>query len=110
MSNSSAPGYLNISWRHLKILLQEDEFINAIKMLFNDILDEGDWPKEFKIANTVVIPKSKQEDYSKPKNFQPIALLDCVGKLLSKILAAHMQDEALKYDLLHPLQFGGIKQ
>ncbi|KAF8624364.1 hypothetical protein AX15_005918 [Amanita polypyramis BW_CC] len=109
MSNSSAPGYSNISWRHLKILLREDEFINAIKTLFNDILNEGDWPKEFKIVNTVVIPKPKREDYLKPKNFQPIALLDCVGKLLSKVLAVHMQDEALKYDLLHPLQFGGIK-
>ncbi|KAF8621218.1 hypothetical protein AX15_007959 [Amanita polypyramis BW_CC] len=58
-SNSLAPGYSNISWRHLKILLQENEFINAVKTLFNNILDEGDWPKEFKIANTVVIPKPK---------------------------------------------------
>ncbi|KAF8622379.1 hypothetical protein AX15_007063 [Amanita polypyramis BW_CC] len=73
-------------------------------------MEEGDWPKEFKIANMVVIPKPKQEDYLKPKNFRPIALLDCVGKLLSKVLAVHLQDEALKYDLLHLLQFGGIKQ
>ncbi|KAF8622542.1 hypothetical protein AX15_006934 [Amanita polypyramis BW_CC] len=61
-TNSSAPGYSNISWKHLKILLQEDEFLNAITVLFNDILNEGQWPKEFKIANTVVIPKPKWED------------------------------------------------
>ncbi|KAF8624372.1 hypothetical protein AX15_005910 [Amanita polypyramis BW_CC] len=73
-------------------------------------MKEGEWPKEFKIANTVVIPKPKHNDYLKPKNFQPIALLDCVGKLLSKILVARLQDEALKFDLLHLLQFGGIKQ
>ncbi|KAF8623006.1 hypothetical protein AX15_006572 [Amanita polypyramis BW_CC] len=108
--NSSAPGYLNISWSHLKILLRETEFLTTLTMLFNDIMDEGDWPKEFKIANMVVIPKPKCDDYSKPKNFHPITLLDCIGKLLSKVLAAQLQDEALKYDLLHPLQFGGIKQ
>ncbi|KAF8628638.1 hypothetical protein AX15_003772 [Amanita polypyramis BW_CC] len=109
-TNTSAPGYSNISWKHLKMLLRDDEFLTAITTLFNDILDEGQWPSEFKIANTVVIPKPKREDYSKPKIFRPIALLDCVGKLLSKVLASRLQDEALKYDLLHPLQFGGIKQ
>ncbi|KAF8624441.1 hypothetical protein AX15_005872 [Amanita polypyramis BW_CC] len=108
--NTSAPGYSNIMWRHLKILLQEEEFIHMITTFYNNILNEGAWPKEFKIANTVVIPKPKRDDYLKPKNFRPIVLLDCVGKLLSKILAARLQDEALKYDLLHPLQFGGIKQ
>ncbi|KAF8622873.1 hypothetical protein AX15_006683 [Amanita polypyramis BW_CC] len=109
-TNTSAPGYSNISWRHLKILLRDAEFITAITTLFNNILDEGLWPREFKIANTVVIPKLKRDDYSKPKNFRPIALLDCIGKLLSKVLATRLQDEALKHDLLHPLQFGGIKQ
>ncbi|KAF8622194.1 hypothetical protein AX15_007303 [Amanita polypyramis BW_CC] len=109
-SNSSAPGYSNITWRHLKILLREDEFLLPITTLFNNILSEGRWPSEFKIANTVVIPKPKREDYTKPKSFRPIALLDCIGKLLSKVLAARLQDEALKFDLLHPLQFGGIKQ
>ncbi|KAF8621425.1 hypothetical protein AX15_007805, partial [Amanita polypyramis BW_CC] len=83
-SNNSALGYSNISWCHLKILLKDAEFILAITTLYNDILRESVWPNEFKIANTVVIPKPKRDDYSKPKNFQPIALLDCVGKLLSK--------------------------
>ncbi|KAF8624012.1 hypothetical protein AX15_006087 [Amanita polypyramis BW_CC] len=109
-SNNSAPGYSSLSWRNLKLLLKDSTFITAITMLYNDILKEGVWPTEFKIANTVVIPKPKRIDYLKPKNFRPIALLDCVGKLLSKVLAARLQDESMKYDLLHPLQFGGIKQ
>ncbi|KAF8627909.1 hypothetical protein AX15_004186 [Amanita polypyramis BW_CC] len=109
-SNSSALGYLNLTWHHLKFLLRENDFLLAITTLFNDILREGVWPKEFKIANMVVIPKPKRQDYMIPKIFRPIALLNCVGKLLSKILAARLQDELIKYNLLHPLQFGGIKQ
>ncbi|KAF8622298.1 hypothetical protein AX15_007133 [Amanita polypyramis BW_CC] len=50
--NNSALGYSNISWRHLKFLLREAEFILTITTLFNDILNEGKWPREFKIANT----------------------------------------------------------
>ncbi|KAF8625266.1 hypothetical protein AX15_005476 [Amanita polypyramis BW_CC] len=87
-SNSSVPGYSNITWCHIKILLREEEFLLAVTTLFNDILTEGQWLSEFKIANTVVILKPKREDYTKLKNFRPIALLDCIGKLLSKILAA----------------------
>ncbi|KAF8621249.1 hypothetical protein AX15_007935 [Amanita polypyramis BW_CC] len=104
-SNSSVPGYSNLTWRHLKFLLRENNFLLAITTLFNDILTEGVWPKEFKIANTVVILKPKRQDYTVPKNFRPIALLDCVGKLLSKILATRLQDKSIKFDLLHPLQF-----
>ncbi|KAF8626748.1 hypothetical protein AX15_004711 [Amanita polypyramis BW_CC] len=54
--------------------------------------------------------ESDSSDYTKPKNFRPIASLDCIGKLLLKILASCLQDESIKYDLLHPLWFGGIKQ
>ncbi|KAF8628119.1 hypothetical protein AX15_004075 [Amanita polypyramis BW_CC] len=81
-SNTFAPGYTHITSRHLKVLLQDKAFLQAIIELFNDILTEGVWPNEFKIANTVAIPKPKRDDYTKLKNFRPIALLDCIGKLL----------------------------
>ncbi|KAF8627241.1 hypothetical protein AX15_004460 [Amanita polypyramis BW_CC] len=58
-TNSSAPGYLQIPWQHIKILLKDTEFLFAITTFFNDILQEGVWPVEFKIVNTVVIPKPK---------------------------------------------------
>ena len=38
----------------------------------------------------------------------PISLLNTLGKLLTKIIAARMQFDCLKYDILHPGQCGGV--
>ena len=37
-------------------------------------------------------------------------LLNCVGKLLEKIIARRMQFEAQKFGIMHPCQFGGTIQ
>ncbi|KAF8626424.1 hypothetical protein AX15_004886 [Amanita polypyramis BW_CC] len=79
-------------------------------VLFNDIITSGIWPGEFKIADMVVMPKPNKLHYETPKDFRPIALLDCVGKLISKISAERLQEDTVKHDLLHTLQFGGVKQ
>jgi len=41
------------------------------------------------------------------KNFRPISLLECLGKLLEKIAAKIIYSEMAKYTLVHTTQFGG---
>ncbi len=77
--------------------------------MFNAIMQQGTWPNPFKESNTVVIPKPKRADYSIPKSFRPIALLNCLAKLFTKCLTRRLQDEGRRHQIFHPLQFGGMQ-
>jgi hypothetical protein len=48
--------------------------------------------------------------YDTPKSFRPIVLLNTMGKLLEKMLANRLQFEAAEHGVLHPNQFGGVRQ
>jgi ribonuclease HI len=61
-------------------------------------------------ATTVIIPKPGKPDYSVPKAYRPIALLNCLGKTLEKLMATRLSYYAEKHGLLHCDQFGGRKQ
>ena len=62
------------------------------------------WP--WKEAIVCVIPKPNQADYTLAKNFRPISLLECLGKLLEKVAKIIYGDMA-KYGLVPTTQFGG---
>jgi hypothetical protein len=55
----------------------------------------------------VVIPKPNKPDYSNPKAYQPIALLNCLGKVLEKLMASRLSGVVETHDLLHTDQIGG---
>ncbi|KAF8700500.1 hypothetical protein AX14_000767 [Amanita brunnescens Koide BX004] len=107
--NASAPGPDHVTWRHIKIALCFPETDNALTDLFNKICQAGTWPTHFKDSISVIIPKPNKPDYTIPKAYRPIALLNTLGKLLTKILANRLQHDAAEFGLLHRDQFGGIK-
>jgi len=109
-SNSSAPGNDHITWRLLKRVLSSYDVTKALTKLYNRIMDESFWPAQLKEAESVVIPKPNKNDYSTPKAYRPIALLNTIGKLLTKVLASRLQYDAIKHNLLHPGQFGGVQK
>ena len=86
-SNASAPGPSHLSWEHMKLFLKDDAFRSFFLQLANDIVTVGTWPSAFKQSTTVIIPKPCKDDYSKAKSYRPIALLECPGKLISKLIA-----------------------
>ena len=73
-------------------------------------MTSGIWPQEFKEAISVIILKPKKDDYSVPKAYRPIALLNTLGKLLTKIIANRLQFDSIANNLLHAGQFGGIQK
>ncbi|KAF8686199.1 hypothetical protein AX14_003859 [Amanita brunnescens Koide BX004] len=109
-ANSSAPGPDHITWRHLKRALSIPDTDAALARLFNNICREGTWPSYFKDSQSVIIPKPNKPDYSVPKAYRPIALLNTLGKLLTKILANRLQHDVAEFGLLHRDQFGGIQK
>ena len=106
-SNLSAPGPVHISWEHLKLFLKDDAFRAFFLQLANDIVKSGVWPDIFKMSTTVIIPKPKKDDYTKAKSYHPIALLECPGKLISKLITNCLQSDISIFEIAHPLQFGG---
>ncbi|KAF8700601.1 hypothetical protein AX14_000647 [Amanita brunnescens Koide BX004] len=108
-SNSSAPGPDHVTWRHVKLALSFPGVDLALANLFNKVCFTGSWPTHFKDSLSVVIPKPNKPDYSIPKAYRPIALLNTLGKLLTKILANRLQHDAAACGLLHHDQFGGIQ-
>ena len=45
--------------------------------------------------------------FSNPKAYRPIALLNCLGKVLEKLMASRLSHMAETMGLLHPDQMGG---
>lgn len=78
--------------------------------LYSTLAREGYHPRCWRQATTAVIPKPKKPDYSNPKAYRPVALLNCLGKTLEKIMARRLGYMAERYNLLHKDQFGGRRQ
>ena len=108
-ANSSAPGPDHVTWRHLKLAISFPDTDTALARLFNEVCSTGTWPSHFKDSVSVIIPKPNKPDYTIPKAYRPIALLNTLGKLLTKILANRLQHDAAEFNILHRDQFGGIQ-
>jgi len=101
-SNKSAPGCSSINYKLLKWAFASrlDRFLE----IFNAAISFGYHP--WKEAMVVVVPKPNKPDYSLPKVYQPISLLECCSKLLEKIVTKRILADAHTYDILPPTQFG----
>src|SRR5713226_7420058 len=75
--------------------------------LFAACFKAGHHPRPWKEAVMCIIPKPNRADYTLTKNFRPISLLECLGKLLEKIVAKMIYREMSKHALVPTMQFGG---
>ena len=98
-----------MSWRHWKIIIKNDECLSKIINIANACINLGHWPKYFKSSTTVVIPKPNKTAYDNPKAFQPIVLLNTLGKLVEKVIAERLQFLVASNNFVHPSQLGGLK-
>ena len=53
----------------------------------NQCMELGYHPQHFRKSITVILRKIGKEDYSQPKSYRPIALLNTLGKVLESIIA-----------------------
>ena len=82
-------------------------FNKAYKALFR----AGYQPSSWKNSIGIIIPKPSKPDYSIPKAYRVISLLNCLGKVLEKIFATRLGYLAnTTARLLHNTQLGGRKQ
>lgn len=87
---------------------------SAIPEYFNTLYSAlgkvGYHPRCWREATTVIIAKHNKPDYTNPKAYRPVALLNCLGKVLEKLMAGRLSYMAEKFGLLHKDQIGGRPQ
>ena len=108
-SDSLALGPDKLSWRHLKIILQNEVCLTNIINIADSCINLGYWPNYFKVSTTIVIPKPNKTSYDQPKAFRPIVLLNILGKLIEKVVAEQLQFIVASNEFIHLSQLGGLK-
>lgn len=79
-------GILNKMWKKIP-----NEMIGIIARTFTECLRKGEFPRDWKAANLVLIPKGGDNNQLIPKS-RPICLLDEIGKLLERLIVSRIDD------------------
>ena len=82
---------------------------SRITQIFNACLELGQCPKAFRDFITVVPRKAGKPDYTEPKAFRSIALLETLGKAMEKVMATRISYLVEERHLLLGMHTGGRK-
>ncbi|PPJ61058.1 hypothetical protein CBER1_07391 [Cercospora berteroae] len=78
--------------------------------IFNSSIDLAYCTAHFRRSTTVVLRKPGKDNYTTPKAYRPIALLNTIGKIMDALLARRLSYIAETYDLLPRAHIGGRRQ
>ena len=101
--SDTAPGPDNIHNKIIKNLPKESQ--NLLLSIYNDIWNTQTFPESWHSATIIPIPKPGK-DHSNPTNYRPIALTNCLCKLMEKIINKRLSWFLEINDSLTPLQSG----
>lgn len=107
-SAKKAPGPDRISFAILQRAYKA--IPTAFYKVYKALFDIGIHPTQWKEGIGIVLAKPNKEDYTVPKAYRIIALLNCLGKTLEKIFATRLAYLANTANLLHNSQIGGRSQ
>jgi len=86
-SSLSAPGYSQIKYQVLKWAWKCKPGWQHILSLMHKCLEAGYHPKSWRKVIAVALRKPGKPDYSNPRAYHLITLLECLRKILEKIVA-----------------------
>lgn len=102
----TAPGTDDINVRLLR--LAWPWIGEHVRILVSKSLELGHYPRVFREAEVVMLPKPGKTDFSSPKSYRPISLTSCLGKALGRILSWRLSYAAIQEGVLHPDQIGSL--
>ena len=103
LKSGKASGLDNVSNEYIKATC--DLLMPFYHKLFNVVFDTGVIPESWLIGSIVPIFKNKGEK-DDPKNYRPITILSCVGKLFTAVLNNRLTEYLETYHLLNENQAG----
>jgi hypothetical protein len=107
VAKDKAPGPDQILNRILHAVI---EWITPhLHIIFNACVRNGYHPTAWKRATTLALRKPNKEDYTIPKAYRPIALLNTMGKILELVMARKLSQLAEENNLLPQSQMGARK-
>ena len=90
---------------NLMLLNGDNNLHNKLLSLFNNCLQNGTFPNIWNYANIRPIPKPGKI-HSDPKNYRPIAVSSCLGRIFEKILAKRLQQFCVEHKIFKNNQCG----
>lgn len=84
-----------------------DLIIDRLYFIYQAMLDESLMFKPWKEFTTVIIRKPGKSNYSTPKAYRPIVLLNTMWKVITAIVANHISFYTEKHQLLSANHFSG---
>jgi hypothetical protein len=104
-AGNTSPGPDLLSAAVVKLLFEWDE--TRMVALVRACIRLGLHPRTWKMARGITIPKPGKSDYGLAKSYRVISLLNCLGKVVEKVVANMLSFETDRGNLLHPGQYGG---
>ncbi|KAF5377839.1 hypothetical protein D9615_006682 [Tricholomella constricta] len=104
-SAKKAPGESQQTFATVRWAWETQE--NIIFALMHHCTQTGHHPKTWRRAIAVALRKPNKPDYSEPRAYRLIQLLECLGKVLEGIIARRLAYMVGREDLVPPNQFGG---
>ena len=101
-SPKKAPGPDGISF----LILQKSyhAISDLFDMVFSELIKNGYHPQCWKESIGAILKKPNKVDYSQPKAYRIIMLLNCLGKIPEKIIATRLSHFVEHSNLLHKEQ------
>ena len=98
-SPKKAPGPDGISF----LILQKSyhAISDLFDMVFSELIKNGYHPQCWKESIGAILKKPNKVDYSQPKAYRIIMLLNCLGKISEKIIATRLSHFVEHSNLLH---------
>ncbi|MBW0533449.1 hypothetical protein O181_073164, partial [Austropuccinia psidii MF-1] len=90
------------------IKIAETLLTPPLTCIFNTCFRQANFPPPWKNSCTAIIRKAAKDDYTNPNAYQPIALLNTLGKLFEKIINTRLNHWAYISKSIHPGNVGGI--
>ena len=107
LKSDKAPGPDGISNRILKAC--SEKLVELLSPLFQACVTHSYHLRAFKMANTIARKKICKGDYTTPKAYRPIALLNTLSKFMESIIGSKITYLAETYRLLPDTQMGARK-
>ena len=103
--NESAPGPDGICYRLIKMVVETRLGRELIEDIARGLMS-GEGPECWREMRMVLIPKPGK-DLTMTKNWRPLNLINCMGKLAEKVVADRIQEQG--DCLFHHVQCGLVK-
>ena len=107
-SATKAPGPDKINFQIIRMLWEWDK--EQITGMIQQAIRLGYHPKAWKRARGILLEKGGKRDFGLVRSYRVISLLNCMGKILEKVIAEQLSEFCEAYSKLHPGQMGARKE